>query len=377
MNSTSQDPIPAVSNVVVGFISLSMIIGTVGNLLVLYAFKKESSAFNTLLTVLGAFDLLACIFHMPLDLASVYDPERLPNMIICKMSCFMIAFTAIASAVLLVSIATIRYQAVCRPHSSNMSVKSAKIIGVVAFCVALTLASPSSSCLESRNWNSMTGSIFCGVQNAYMKTRYPLSFYIVLGSLFLVSLVILAGLYILTGWGLWTKRKAFAARNVSTNRVNPLSFDRDLQGDRVITPNTSNTLASTNQKGLENSQQGGQDNSRKLTVTVNRNSVIVPPNDKKTRYERKTQKTFLMMFLVSIVFFLSYTPHLFLVFYFMGFNMAAFPAHALSHWHVVAMRSFYINNVADPFIYGFCSQDFRKNIQTIPTKLKAICCSKY
>ncbi|XP_067671785.1 cholecystokinin receptor type A-like [Haliotis asinina] len=370
MNSTSQDPIPAVSNVVVGFISLSMITGTLGNSLVLYAFKKESSAFNTLLTVLGAFDLLACIFHMPLDLASVYDPERLPNMIICKISCFMIAFTAIGSVVLLVSIATIRYQAVCRPHSPNMSVKSAKIIGVVAFCVALSLASPVVIMFGITELELDDGiHIFCGVQNAYMNTSYPLSFYIVLGSLFLVSLVILAGLYMLTGWGLWTKRKAFAA----TNRVNPISFDRDLLGDRAITPNTSNTLASTDQNGL--TQRDDQEKSRKLTVTVNINSVNGPSNDKKIRYERKTQKTFLMMFLVSVVFFLSYTPHLFLVFYFMGFNMAAFPAHALSHWYGVAMRSFYINNVADPFIYGFCSQDFRKNIQTIPAKV--MCCSKY
>ncbi|XP_046356482.2 cholecystokinin receptor type A-like [Haliotis rufescens] len=371
MNATSQEPIPAFSKVVIGFISSSMIIGTVGNSLVLYAFKGETSAFNTLLTVLGVFDILACIFHMPLDIASIYNPKLLPNMAICKMSCFMIAFTAIGSAVLLVSIATIRYKAVCHPHSANMSVNHAKIVGVVAFCIALTLASPV-PLIFGVSELELDGvvHIFCGVQNAYIMTPYPLAFYVVLGSLFILSLTILTGLYVFTGRELWKKKKAFASTKISTNQVNPSVCVSDLQGQQVTTQNTSKTSVTKGDKGYENTQQG--DKARKNTV--NRKSVTVSPNVQKNR---RTQKTFLMMFLVSVVFFLSYTPHLFLVFYFMAFNMAAFPAHALSHWYGVAMRSFFINNVADPFIYGFYSQDFRKNIKTIPTKLKQICCSKF
>ena len=66
---------------------------------------------------------------------------------------------------------------------------------------------------------------------------------------------------------------------------------------------------------------------------------------------------------ISLTYFLSYAPHFGVMFYLFTHDMTVFAASAQNLAFELLMRSFFLNNILDPMIYGLLSMEFRKELR--------------
>lgn len=123
------------------FISLLVLIGTVGNILVILTYVKrvDKSSTNLFIFCLAVFDLINCCLGLPMEIYDLLNPYTNDQHHICAFHKF-IAFTAdISSGYIIVCISFDRYLRIARPHQ-GLSVKSSKLaVGII--CALATLLS--------------------------------------------------------------------------------------------------------------------------------------------------------------------------------------------------------------------------------------------
>ncbi|KAK3590703.1 hypothetical protein CHS0354_008042 [Potamilus streckersoni] len=139
------------------------------------------------------------------------------------------------------------------------------------------------------------------------------------------------------------------------------------QGTETATPHNSgpvlngtNTVV-TNGIYLETQEKSGMD---KLNST-----------SKSTQKDRdKTRKITYILFLITVVYFCSFLPHLILKIlaflkkdFLLRLNFSEAFAYNTFVW------SFFINNVANPFIYGFHDKNFKREVKLIYQRICCIC----
>lgn len=74
----------------------------------------------------------------------------------------------------------------------------------------------------------------------------------------------------------------------------------------------------------------------------------------------RTKQVTFMLFIITVVFILSFIPHLVLmVINSMNANFVKDMSPAGIAFYAICLRSFVINNMANPVIYGFCDKKFR------------------
>ncbi|CAI9716296.1 orexin receptor type 2-like isoform X2 [Octopus vulgaris] len=130
---------------VIIFVALLMLVGTPGNILVLYIYRgrfKRVSTSNYFIEALAIFDLIACMIGMPTEVYDLRYPYMFSSDIGCKILRFSGTFTVIGSSMILLEVAVDRYWKVCKPHD-KMSVLSIKIMCGIAAIVGLLIAVPS------------------------------------------------------------------------------------------------------------------------------------------------------------------------------------------------------------------------------------------
>ncbi|XP_059171040.1 uncharacterized protein LOC131952423 [Physella acuta] len=123
----------------------------------------------------------------------------------------------------------------------------------------------------------------------------------------------------------------------------------------------SNAKETTNDVTSENPVR---DVNKKMTLSIQRSS------SSRRRQRKGRYKTTMVAFSVTTVFILSYLPHLSLIILKLIFfpDMDQNPRGATFVAYNLFMRSFYINSMANPFVYGIMNVQFRREVQ------KLICC---
>lgn len=126
-------------------IAVLMLIGIVGNVLVvyIYQFKLPQTVFSMFVTVLALLDLCNTFCSMPLDIAmkSAIIKDTNAFNIMCKIAHFTVYGTNMASGSVLLLIAATRYRKVCQPLQPSMTKNQAKFICVLCLIVAMSLSS--------------------------------------------------------------------------------------------------------------------------------------------------------------------------------------------------------------------------------------------
>lgn len=126
------------------FLGFLSVIGLVGNMFVLYIYghrmkKKKVQHFITLLAV---YDVLCCLFGLPLKMLELWMPVMYPSSALCKMQNAVICFVCVASGLTLMVISLDRYKKVCRSTKPQLSLFHVKIsfvlITLVSFIFAIT-----------------------------------------------------------------------------------------------------------------------------------------------------------------------------------------------------------------------------------------------
>ncbi|XP_033096616.1 melatonin receptor type 1A-like [Anneissia japonica] len=195
-------------------LSAIMVIGILGNILVLVVyyknrFKKQSTA-NYFLCSLVVSDLIVCIsvipLHLYLEVTSIY---RFIKDIECQISLFIWNQTLLCSSWILVGISIDRYLAIRYPLETKIDAKKAKFMVVGIWVMSVIVASPSLM-------------IFVGPRCTLMETTaFPLFFTTaILHSLvaMYIPLVIIIAAYLQIFY-LLSKRKKHSKRQIGCQKL--------------------------------------------------------------------------------------------------------------------------------------------------------------
>ena len=99
------------------WVILLMVVGVVGNTLVIYVYRRrfKRTSSNYFILTMAIFDLVACLVGMPTEIYDLLKPFTFYSEFGCKLFRATENFTIYGSVVVLVEIAFDRYFKICRP----------------------------------------------------------------------------------------------------------------------------------------------------------------------------------------------------------------------------------------------------------------------
>lgn len=345
------------------FVSVTMVLGIIGNLhvLVIYAFRIKPSNPRTFILFLAVLDFTTSIIGMPFIIVDLRNPLTFSLPAVCKILRFVNYFICLASSFILFIIAIDRYRKVCDPLGSQISHSAAKYLCLVALGISLLLSWPAPvlyghSTVNTTNPN-ITG-VRCFTEDKFKDTPYQAYFNYVLVFVVFTMFSILVVLYTLIARAITKHTKfinSFKTTRVKTNNSKETSGNKDeliLKCD-VKTTNDPNANVNT----IITSYSG-------LNEDVNQTYHKGRSKHRDILHFHHIKRTTLTMFLITAFFFISYMPHLILkivVFvkndFVTNLNITGKLLYNTFVW------CFFINNIMNSFIYGFCDRNFRTEVK--------------
>ncbi|XP_052092306.1 neuropeptide S receptor-like [Mytilus californianus] len=354
------------------FVTIIMIIGVIGNLHVLfvYTFRMKPSNHRIFILSLAVLDMITCIIGMPFIIVDLRNPLTFTMKSACKVLRFVNYFICISSALILTIIAIDRYRKICVPLGKQISRQKAKILIVVCIGISLVLSWPAPvlyghSSVNTTNPN-ITG-IRCYTDDKFKNSKYQSYFNAVLIMLVFGFLAVLVVIYCRIG-------RVVSKHNTFKSSV-PKATSSDISKGKI----TVSTDLSSENKASKHSKEGKMMNNINC---INNKGITVPCTDSvmsanleqnhtkkkqhgKSKFNRAKRTTF-MFFLITSFFFISYTPHLILkILAFVKTGFVTNMSFTGQVFYNTFVWCFFINNMANCFIYGFCDVRFRTEVKNL------------
>ena len=126
------------------YIGILLVVGVVGNAIVLFIFTKyfKDSSYRVFVRTLAIVDLLYCIIHMPLEVLYLLEPYGFYSAGMCKIYCYFSYCINYMSVILVYMMAIERYIKICKPLSkwhmfSKLPQKAAILAWSIAVCASI------------------------------------------------------------------------------------------------------------------------------------------------------------------------------------------------------------------------------------------------
>lgn len=353
------------------FVTLIMIVGIVGNahVLYVYSFRMKPSNHRLFILTLAVLDTITCLIGMPFIIVDLRNPLTFTMVSACKVLRFVNYFICASSALLLTVIAVDRYRKICVPLGKQISRGLAKGLILVCLGVALVLSWPAPVLYGHGSVNTTNPNITgvrCYTQDIFKDTKYQAYFNAVLILVVFGVLGILVVLYSLIGRTI--------SRHVTFKSSVPDSKSPESKSKETETSDT-----------ISHDDKISDDNKMNIIATNDQQKQLPPDEaiDKTTDRKQKERKggnfdrakrTTFMFFLITVFFFLSYVPHLILkIVAFVNTDFVPDLTFTGKVFYNTFVWCFFINNMANCFIYGFCDLRFRKEVKKIYTTLFSAC----
>ena len=311
---------------VVIFLAFLFFIGTVGNAHVLAIFRKlpdKQSTYPLFIKVLAIVDLATCVLQIPMEIFDIVSPYSRAILKVCKVFRFKQTLLLSLSVLILVLIAYERFNRICRPLKDQMAISKAKcLIGAVVL-VSVVQSIPAAFLYGNNTIKiekNLTKTV-CFIADEFMGSTFLLVTYGILCFEFVASACCIVLSY------------SFNKKTILAKRKNLLKRD----------------LHVTDQTVLQISDEKNYIAGRK---------TIYP-----SQSYLSTMKTTKTLLLVSGLFVIVFMPFVVLT-----ACIGSHPsfkdnmdADELTLYHI-GIRLILINNVANPFIYGFTDNRFKRNL---------------
>ncbi|XP_050404068.1 orexin receptor type 2 [Patella vulgata] len=333
------------------FLLLLMVTGIVGNILVLHVYlsKYKLGTTRCYVLALAVCDLLSCCISMPGEIVDMTYNYTFTATYLCKILRSVNAFTTFSSGLILIVVAIDRYKKICTPLRIQFSVRTANIV-VIMCCVGSILLSLPATVLYGKRTIStgiaLVNGTDCSTADAFIGTPYPLIYNGVQFLFFILGSMVLITLYSLIGKRIW-RHQHFRDSGLNTGKK-PVRISSTTASDGS-SPVTE--VVSAKCKRL----------SRMISTDTTHQDTLLSKSRRSGN-----RKTTLMLFLITVVFMLSFLPHLILM------TLKALDKNSLSGSggsaelaHNILLRSYFINSATNPIIYSFCSNKFRSECQKL------------
>ncbi|KAL4225420.1 hypothetical protein ACF0H5_016110 [Mactra antiquata] len=211
---------------VTAFVGTEIVIGFLGNLLILYIFifRYHSCNFRTFVICLSCIDIMCTFTTMPGEIVTQSFWFKYPVPKVCKFKDFCNVFTVFAETLCLLVIAVDRYRKVCRPLQWQIEPRMA-----IALCITLVVIATAAAAPVTEYWGTICklvpfGNITlnttqCEMDEDYRDQNDPLVYEAVVGSFVLLFLVTMFVLYVQVSKVLIRERRLSEAQVQPTNAI--------------------------------------------------------------------------------------------------------------------------------------------------------------
>ncbi|XP_067667441.1 uncharacterized protein [Haliotis asinina] len=365
------------------FLAVLMLVGLVGNSLVCYVYlvKYKESATRCFIVALATFDMITVTVCIPSEIADIRHNYTFGLYKLCKILRLLVTFSAIASATILVAIAVDRYRKICRPLEKQMTPLFAKIIVIVCSLITVMVSLPNAVVYGPRAVATDDGYINgsdCSTSDDYIRTPLPLIYNGVLFFIFFSSALTLSALYGVIWRQVIRQRKRMTAvyetgQNVEMDtrrEMVPNTSSSDVQCPSVTRESNLSSCdrsdsiipATTSERITDSCPDGNASSASRSARHPTRSRRHRFPTGTSSQRQR-SHKTLMMLFLITLVYVLSYLPHLSLMAT-RAVNKHVFdelPGAGIAATNLF-LRSYFINSVSNPIIYSVCNQRFRLEV---------------
>ena len=346
------------------YISVGMVIGTVGNAAVCYVYsrKMERTGTNQFVVMLGACDFLSCVFSMPMELFRVSTPHIFQSHEACKLSLLIATAIAVDSGFIIFAISIDRYRRMCRPFDTQLTPKMAKRVSAAIIVTSLVFVWPSWIIYGMRRTpthsNETTGGCECGIDQVMFDTIYPRLFYYILLTLSVLLFSIIFLLYFLIAIKVWRHKNKRRPNSATLPSVG-LAKDGKGTGNSILKIPYPPTLES--EVSIDSSRTRLKlDRSKR---TRKQKQQLQQPEKSSKGSLLRVSRTSSIMALIAVTWVLSYMPHVILVM--LEIHIKEFRQELSSTGDVLfqlAVRSYLLNNAVNPIIYGVFNMRFRREL---------------
>ncbi|KAK3588844.1 hypothetical protein CHS0354_035982 [Potamilus streckersoni] len=364
------------------FVSFLMIVGFGGNSTAIFVYlrKYRPSTHRTFIVSLAIVDLATCCVPMPFILVTLRYPIMFQNNGGCKLLQFLTYAMCVGSSMILLTIAGERYRKICVPHGKQLSERKSKYICVLGILLGILLSWPAAVMYGNRTFKTVVDHIVgteCNVNDDFADTKYPAFFNIFLIFIFFATLIALSVVYALIG------KQIFRMKKILSPKIQTNFSETD-----SATKTQTTEFSCSQQSQKEETTKGGifqkvcDDRSnisvKSLSVaSVSKNYVLKELNTNTQDNEKNKSRTVAItrvLFIITVVYFCSYLPHLALrTAAFLNKNLLPNLSFAEMLAYQTFRWTFFINNMANPIIYGLYDRKFMKEVRKLCRLCLAIC----
>lgn len=337
------------------YIGILSFIGIIGNIHVLILFSRadrKASTYTVFVIALSIVDLVACVVHMPMEILDLTKPYTFYNEVGCRLFRFNNAFLLMSSIFILVCIALERYRRVCNPLKNQMTVLTSKKLCGLCMCLSLIITLPMYF-LNGHHIVSLEGNganatgYMCFINDDFHGTLFLYSYLGFMIIVFIICSTILICAY-------------FSISKVVFSRQANIRDSRKLSEDMRQNISTIGRLDSV-QSNISNISNCSKH------VELYRN---LSAGTMKT-LRLSTLRTTRSLIVITGIFIIVFAPYLVLscvisldIEFKSGLNNFELTLYQ------IGIRLLLINNVSNPFVYGFTDDRFKNGIQSFYCRRK-------
>lgn len=318
------------------FLILLCITGSIGNVHAILVYWKRFKPTNrrTAVITLATVDLINCLVSMPQDMIVIRYIDSITSQFTCKFFLFIVHAVSLASILLLLLIALERFRKVCQPLKRQISQKKFRIICILVIIAAVVVSTPT---LFFYGYEIVLGGTraLCRAENSMFYQIY----YSILSVIIGMSLAICIFAYVTLG-----QKVQKMDDKMTIYKSSSFSAQDSARKHSINVPRKSSSfgnlhlLFKTNNAEIPNGR---------------RNSAV--------NYSVGITRVFLVATVISYVGVIT-TGVILVIRSFPKINEAAEPVFDILY------RFHYVNNVANPIVYGFMDGKFRRQCKYLYKK---------
>lgn len=401
------------------FYMVILIIGIIGNLLVLiiYKLKLKRSGARVYIISLALADLAVCLVGVPyhgLDLTMLMN-YTFTN--VCKVLSCLIGACTLSSVFILLVVGLDRYLKICRPLKRQIVDFGNRKACVIAAIIAIIIAIPNGFLYgQSRVVKTISEprGVACFIDDYFLDSMLPVIYLAFNLIVFIVSVLFLIIIYGFICRQIYQHDKAECEISLKVSKTVCFCFTFDVEENideiddeddkddmemsNLLTPynevehsivlrenqthesleHKNNDQPSTPEKYVSAKHKlPGKTNEKSVVrkcITNKLSNTMIRHSKSTSKKEAKyTKKITLMMFTITVVFVISYLPFIVISIVHATDDMFWILLSDESAVFVDFLLRFYlVNNAANPIIYSFWDRKFRKEVIRLTRSL--ICC---
>ncbi|XP_052258586.1 neuromedin-U receptor 1-like [Dreissena polymorpha] len=344
------------------FLIIILVIGTIGNSLVLFVyckmFRKTSS--NYFIVAMAIFDLLACVIGLPTELYDLRYSLTFYSGAICKIFRYTEAVVVNGSAIILVEIAFDRYFKICKPLML-IELYKIKIMCFVAGLAAVVISIPALILYGISRTHTPDGRVQgydCSIEEAYRKQAFSKIYYLMLGLVFVTTVLILSGLYI----RIWVEIKRRKKLVIGDQVKRP-------SREEILMQNTlANDQKTKKLRVVRYCSEYSDEDSQDMATRVSFRPTLQCLAEAMTKF--RVSRTTIVLFAVTVVFVISYLPGIIVMI--CRSSIKDLEKNQTLAEQVISKlfsKFYFINNAINPIIYSFLNLSFRRRCIVLIKKL--------